>query len=604
MLKFQKSIISFLLFMLSVYNGNTQTYRWQMRVRYKMDIDFFVEKNQYRGIQILSLINNSPDTINELFYHLYFNAFQPNSDMDIRSRTIEDPDSRIGSRILNLKEDEIGYIRIDKIIHKGKRLSHSVLGTILRVDLDKALLPGDSLEAVIKFNAQVPVQIRRSGRFNREGVDYSMAQWYPKLCNYDEQGWHTDPYIAREFYAPWGDFDVNIGIDERYVVAATGYLEDSLKHSKGGRKYWHFYAPMVHDFVWAADPDYVRTERLLKDGRTLQFYHIPNLKYDSAWLSLPEIMEKALEYVEGQYGAYAYKTYSFIQGGDGGMEYPMATLITGNRPLVSLVGVCLHEWMHSWFEMMLATNESLYPWMDEGFTSYAEADVMNYIKSLGLIPGYVGEEDPMGDTRLNFIKFIRTGKEEALSTHSDHYRTNQAYGVASYVKGALCLSQLKYIMGSESFHQGMLDYYRKWKFRHPNPNDFFRVMEQSSNLELDWFKEYWVYTTKTIDYAVDTCYQEGKKTKIILRRKGLFPMPVDLEIITKSDSIFYSIPLDLMRGNKKEKKYKKLMPWHWVNPIYQIELNLPLNELKAVHIDPENQMVDTNPDNNSYRILD
>jgi hypothetical protein len=193
----------------------------------------------------------------------------------------------------------------------------------------------------------------------------------------------------------------------------------------------------VHDFVWAADPEYVRQAQILPDGRQLLFYHIPNAKYDSAWNQLPFIMQKALEFIEPRYGPYPYRSYSFIQGGDGGMEYPMATLILGNRPLNSLVGLCLHEWMHTWFQMLLATNESLYPWMDEGFTSFAESEVKNHIDSLGLVPGVTPAEDPMRRTLEDFVKFSKSGREEALCTHADHYQTNRAYGVASYSKGAL-----------------------------------------------------------------------------------------------------------------------------------------------------------------------
>ncbi|MEO6190428.1 MAG: M1 family peptidase, partial [Saprospiraceae bacterium] len=206
-------------FLLQVLNA--QTYRWQMAVRYKMNVDFFVEKNQYRAIQALTIINNSPDTLNEIFYHLYFNAFQPGSDMDIKSLLIEDPDPRVGSRISRLKEDEMGYIKPGKISQKGKKLDFEIEGTIMKVNLQNPILPHDSSIITMKYSAQVPLQIRRTGRNNKEGVDYSMAQWYPKLCNYDEQGWHTDPYIGREFYAPWGDYDVQIRIAGNYIVAAT-----------------------------------------------------------------------------------------------------------------------------------------------------------------------------------------------------------------------------------------------------------------------------------------------------------------------------------------------------------------------------------------------
>ncbi|NOT38092.1 MAG: M1 family metallopeptidase [Saprospiraceae bacterium] len=591
-----------------------QDCRWQLKVRYDMEIDFESEENEYEGEQKLTIFNNSPDTLDKLYYHLYFNAFQPGSDMDIKSLLIDDPDPRVGSRISKLTENEIGFISPQKIKQNGKKLKYEIEGTILFLQLEKALLPGDSTTIEMKYEAQVPIQIRRSGRNNKEGIDYSMAQWYPKLCNYDRHGWHADPYIGREFYAPWGDFKVAINIDSKYVLAGTGYIHDEacyLPTEKKKRK-WIFNAPNVHDFVWAADPDYVRNVHTLKDGRTLQFFHQPNPKYDSAWLQFPVIMEKALEFIEKNYGPYAYNTYSFIQGGDGGMEYPMATLITGNRPLVSLVGVSLHEWMHSWFQMMLATNEAKYPWMDEGFTSYAEDETMNYIKSIGLIPGQKSTDRPMRTSIESFVKFLNTGMEEPLSTHSDHYGRNQAYGVASYVKGSLTLMQIKNLIGEKAFRKGMLEYYWKWRFRHPEPDDFFRIMEKAGGIELEWFQEYWVNTTKVIDYAIDTVLENKNQTEVVLKRNGPFPMPIEIKVVTKKSEYLYYIPLDLMRGNKYQRKddfksgkqEEKIMiqkPWHWVNPIYKLSLDFPLKDIISIEIDADQQLPDVERNNQVFK---
>lgn len=611
--------ISLFFFMISSICVWSQDCRWQMKVKYLIKVDFDADENEYEGDQSLTIYNNSPDTLEKIYYHLYFNAFQPGSDMDIKSINIADPDPRVGSRISKLTEKEIGFIKPKKIKQSGKKLEFVVEGTIMEVYLHSPIYPGDSTEIHMNYEAQVPIQIRRSGRNNKEGIDFSMSQWYPKLCNYDRHGWHTDSYIGREFYAPWGDFRVEIDIDSRYVIAATGYVQnESIYNSKEKRKRkWIFEAPNVHDFVWAADPDYIRDVHRLKDGRTLQFFHQANIKYDTAWMKLPFIMEKALEFIEKHYGPYAYKTYSFIQAGDGGMEYPMATLITGNRPLVSLVGVSLHEWMHSWFQMMLATNEARYPWMDEGFTSYAEEETMNYIKSLGLIPGQRSSDRPSRTNIEGFVRFINTGNEEALSTHADHYISNQAYGIASYVKGSLTLAQVRYLIGENSFRQGMLDYYWKWRFKHPTPDDFFRIMERAGGIELDWFQEYWVNTTKQMDYAIDTVYSSNKNTQIILRRKGEFPMPIEIKIVTKKAVQYYYLPLDLMRGNKfqqkkgidkqveayyLEKKYIVKKNWNWVNPVYVLELDYPLEEIVSIEIDPDGLIPDVDRSNQKFTL--
>src|SRR5690606_38370756 len=176
------------------------------------------------GKQRAVYYNNSPDTLRRLYYHLYFNSFQPGSLMDVRSRHIKDPDPRVGNRIRALRNDEIGYQKIKSLHLDGASVLWHEMGTIMEVTLAKPVLPGRHTTLTMEFEAQVPVQIRRSGRNNKEGIDYSMAQWYPKLAEYDYAGWHVNPYVAREFHGVWGDYAVNITIDPSYTVAGTGEI--------------------------------------------------------------------------------------------------------------------------------------------------------------------------------------------------------------------------------------------------------------------------------------------------------------------------------------------------------------------------------------------
>ena len=198
-----------------------------------MEIDMDVETNRFKGIQRLVYTNNSPDELNQVFYHLYFNAFQPGSMMDVRSRTIADPDGRVKDRIFKLSQDEIGYQKIKSLTMNGKDVTFSNEGTVLEVQLPPPIQPGEVATFDMTFEGQVPVQIRRSGRDNAEGVRYSMAQWYPKMAEYDYQGWHADEYIGREFYGVWGEFDVKISIDKDYIVGGTGYLQNPLEIGHG-----------------------------------------------------------------------------------------------------------------------------------------------------------------------------------------------------------------------------------------------------------------------------------------------------------------------------------------------------------------------------------
>lgn len=601
-------IVFSFLFLISIH-VKSQCY-WQQQANYTMDVTLDTDRHLLRGRQIIDYTNNSPDTLNKLFYHLYYNAFQPNSEMDYRSRSLPDPDRRIGDKLAKLSKDEIGYQKIKSLTLNGKKVLYQSEGTILEVYLKQNILPGQTVKLEMEFEAQVPVQIRRTGRNNREGIDYSMAQWYPKLCEYDNKGWHPNPYIAREFYGVWGNFDVSITLDSKYVVAASGVLQnaeeigcgytDTEVKNKPKKQKWHFKAEKVHDFMWAADPDYKHTRHVAHDGTVLHFFYQENDKTKDVWAKLPSLMDEALRWMNKRYGKYPYPVYSFIQGGDGGMEYPMGTLITGERPLMSLVGVCVHEWMHSWYQMVLATNEALYPWMDEGFTSFGTSETMDHLLSQGLITGK-HDENPLQETIAGYSAFAVSGSAESINTHADHYSTNAAYSVASYTKGQLCLVQLEYIMGEKKFAKALLKYYDTWKFKHPASSDFFKLMEKESGMVLDWFEEYWINSTHVTDYGIDTVYED----QVVISRYGAMPMPIEIVVtLQNGKKELYYIPLALMRGEKEAENsyadYTKLPDWPWAQPSYKVQLNQNVNKIAKIEINPDNRMIDVNTANNVW----
>lgn len=586
-----------------------QSGRFQQSVNYEMEVFMDVETNQYEGKQKLVYSNNSPDTLDRIFYHLYYNAFQPGSMMDVRSRTIADPDRRVGDRIANLSPDEIGYLHVSNLTVNGKPAQAVEVGTILEVQLPEPILPNSQAVLELDFNGQVPIQIRRSGRDSSEGVRYSMSQWYPKLANYDEQGWHANPYIGREFYGIWGDFDVKITIDKTYTIGGTGYLQNpneighgyedegvNVPEPQGNTLTWHFKAPMVHDFMWGADPKYQHDKVVMDNGITVHHFFIPGEKTSENWEKLKEFTPKAIAYMSEHFGQYPYKQFSVVQGGDGGMEYAMSTLVTGERSLPSLVGVMVHELAHSWYHGVLATNESLYPWMDEGFTSYATNLTMGAI-----FPRREGNVH-QGSYR-GYISLALSGLEEPMSTHSDHYHTNRAYGSAAYSKGAVFMEQLGYVIGADVRDRGLLRYFNTWKFKHPNVNDLIRIMEKESGIELDWYKEYFVYTTKTIDYAIKEVKSNGEKTEMTFQRIGLMPMPLDVVITYKdgSQEMIY-LPLVIMRGEKAEEagmpKRIHIEDWPWVNLEKTLVIDRNLESIQSIEIDPSKRMADVHPENN------
>lgn len=590
--------------------GWSQDSYWQQQVEYEMDIEMDTKNYQFTGRQAIRYTNHSPDTLHRAFYHLYFNAFQPSSMMDLRSRSLPDPDPRVRDRISKLKEEDYGYHRVLSLKQDGENLNYVVEGTILEVNLNHPIEPGSTSVLELEFESQVPLQIRRSGKTNREGIDLSMTQWYPKLCEYDEDGWHPNPYVGREFYGIWGDFDVRINIDAEYILGGTGVLQnpdeigygysDVRKKPKGKRATWHFKAENVHDFAWAADPDYVHFSKQVVRGPLLHFFYDKKVQNPENWQILASKLDSVWPFIESNFGVYPYPQYSILQGGDGGMEYPMATLITGNRPLGSLIGVSVHELMHSWYQGVLGTNESHYPWMDEGFTSYASSLIMKQINDPE------SNRDPFAGNYVGYRAFKQSGMEEPLCTHADHYDSNRAYGVGAYVKGSIYLHQLGYIIGDDKLNQTMLRYFNTWKFKHPNALDFIRIAEMESDMILDWYHEYWIHTTKEIDYAVDTVYGIDEGTIVVLKKLGRMPMPLDVEVNFKDDpSVMYNIPLRMMRGNKTKAKgyetYEVIDDWLWTHQSYTLELiGVQPNEIQFIKIDPKNRMADMFPENNVW----
>jgi hypothetical protein len=611
-----------------------QPERWQQSINYKIDATLDVQKNTVKGTEEILYANNSTDTLHKVYFHMYWNAFQPNSNMDVRSRElgkttftnrrgeeVKDWDMRVRDRIQNLKPEEYGIQKVNSITINGKAQTLVEHETILEVVLTQPILPKSSVKMNLSFEAQVPVQIRRSGRDNKEGVRYSMSQWYPKMVEYDYQGWNTNPYIAREFYGVWGNYDVTLRLDKNYIVGGTGVLQNpTAPLDKDGNKVWNFKGNTIHDFVWFADNNFKHLSKEVRKGLTLHvYYKAKDAKADSAWANVLWAAEKVLPFMEKKMGAYPYPQYSFIQGGDGGMEYAMATLLVGPS-----LGTAFHEWIHSWYQHILGSNESLFAWMDEGFTSYGEEMVSHYYET-----NFASQSPYISDAAKKqiqvslerqskllpavqsgnysgYLALAKSGLEEPMSTHADHFNTNYAYSNAAYSKGGTFLGVLGYMMGEAKRDQLMLNYYNTWKFKHPNANDFIRVAEKTSGLQLQWLKEYWVNSTKTIDYGLNDIQVSGNAALISVQRVGKFPMPIEV-VVTYKDGTneLHYIPLDLMLGGKTQEGAIKQInhpEWKWTHPTYTFETTQPLSAIKSIEIDPSQRMPDINRSNNKIEI--
>ena len=573
---------------------------WQQNADYEMNVDIDVESYRFNGSQEILYTNNSPDTISKVYYHLYFNAFKPGSQMDVRSLNISDPDSRVKDRISKLEKNEEGDLSVFELKQDGKPVFFEQQETVLLARLNKVLLPGKKTKLTLLFEGVVPKQIRRSGRNNKDGVALSMTQWYPKLAEYDFEGWHPNPYIAREFHGVWGDYNVKITIDKNYILGGTGYLQNSteigygyhpknktIDHSEKEKLTWHFFAPSVHDFTWAADPDFVHDVVKGPNDVDLHFLYKTN---QENWRKLQPHSVGLMKYFNENIGEYPWKQYSIIQGGDGGMEYAMSTLITGGEQYSRLLGTTSHEMAHAWFQHILANNEAKHPWMDEGFASYIDVLAENSV--LGKTP-----KNPFKRSYDSYRRLANSGVEQPQTTHSDRYNYNFAYSVSAYSKGSVFLAQLGYIVGPKTLKKILKRYFNEFKFKHPSPNDFKRVAEKVSDLELEWYLNDWTRTAEKIDYAIT--YTKGNA---VLERKGLIPMPIELVVTFKDETKkHYYIPTDLMRGLKKElsSSFEILPSWGWASPFYSFPLQ---KEVVKIEIDPSGLLADVDLKNNIYKL--
>ncbi len=578
-----------------------------------------VARHSYTGRQRLVYYNNSPDTLAEVYYHLYYEAFKPGSMMDVRDRSSQGG----GLRINRLPAELQGSVRIDSMWQEGALLSWNVEQTILHAVLARPLAPGDSTVLELRWGTQVPYLTRRGGWMSREGVEYSMSQWYPKMCEYDENGWHNDEYVAREFYGVYGTFDVAITIPAKYVLGGTGVVTNPEEVGCGyeltdadtlilppdatpiGNKTWRFHAENVHDFAWVADPDYVH---MIRRAGGVTIHALVTTNYAGAWRYVPQWTEELMAYYGGRFGAYAWPQFTVAMAGDGGMEYPQLIMITGNRTQTSLAGVIAHELGHQWYYGMIGNNETQEAWLDEGFTQYLTDEAARDVLGTQLGPNpytgldrvvYPWNRKRWANTEGAYDLAI-SGYDEPLSTFHDWFREPSTAGLV-YSRGEAVLRMVQYMLGDSLFDAAMHHYYDRWRFHHPYVRDFEHAIEEASGMRLDWFFSQWVGRTKLCDYAIDDLRSEpaagGYATTLALSNRNEAVMPLDL-LLTFDDGTTASANIPVEPWRKPGMDY--ILPrWPWVAPTYTTTFTTPRRVVSAV-IDTSTLLFDIDRTNNSY----
>jgi hypothetical protein len=602
----------------------------------------------FTGTSVVEFTNNTGDTLAQLFFHAHFNAFQPNSPSHRRAEQVG-PNRLRPEIFANLKPSEIGKLDITRGMLGGAPVQVSREWTIIRLDLPKKIVPGERVRLEFEFAGQVPVQIRRSGRLNAQGVRYSMAQWFPKLCQYDQHGWQNNQFAAREFYGVWGKYDVKLTVPKRLVVGASGELQNPLEVGHGyervssmkagdtvtvfpplssvggasaaqpmaqqeGTTTWHFIAFPVHDFAWTADYDYAHGMIAAANGsgQPLMLHTLFKSRYARQWERMKDWLPRIFTYM-ARFMPYPYRSFTCTNAGDGGMEYPNLVMITHRADPVSLLGVTVHEAVHQWFYGLAANNETKHAWMDEGLTDYMTTRIMQEEFKLDenpVVRGIEGEfsrllvpERPFGlQENLFYLNQYRASNDEPLSIQHDRFNS-EGSAVLVYRKGAAIMRQFEYSFGQSKTDEFLRAYLRRWMFRHPYPPDMEKVAEDVFGHRLDEVFDTFLQTTELPDYTIHAInsapVSDGWKTQVQLSKRDRAHVPLVLMATDETGTTHqYRIPTDILNAPTADKTV--LPAWYWTYKDYTAEFVTP-SPITLVRLDTTGKLLDSYLPDNLYQ---
>jgi Peptidase family M1 domain len=589
---------------------------FQQYVNYVIDARLDINENQIEANQQLLYVNYSPDTLKSVYFHLYFNRYKEGA-------YLEDG---------NLLKRTTAYIEIKSISENGKENTEFEIDhTLMRLDLDKPIMPKDSVMFKFDFVAKLPPA---SGRYGYQGLHYDVGNWFPTPVVYDKEGWHLHQHISNEFYQEWGDFKVGITVPKGFVLGATGKLinakEAMQDTTKEVREWfdenpddttttttWKYEAHNVHDFAWSADPDY---RYITKSWDGIDVHYLVMDQNYEAWQKelLPGF--GSIRFLSERFGHYPYDQITvadtYIHAG--GMEYPgivfINTYIHPSYRLNFFRAVIVHEIAHNWFYGLLGSNQTEFEWMDEGFTQFAEIVAMENLYGLkenynsdrhNLITKYFGvPRDERLWAHLTSLRLIKSGLEQdPVNTMPDKFRFG--VGAAQYDKAGTILLMLENVMGKKLFWQGMKNYFDKWHYKHPQPEDFKHIMENLYGADLDWFFTDWYNSVRKLDYKLSSLQNEkteqGFVAKIKIENMESIHIPVDLLLVLDNgDSVNYRIPIAAFTPAVEGRKY--LSPWNFSQKEYETKVPVNSKVVEAV-IDPKNTLLDINKLNNSSRAI-
>ena len=609
---------------------------WQQDVAYTIDASIDENTHQINAKQQLVYKNNSPDTLTFVYFHLFQNAFVK----DAYTRNLEKA-NKIKPRLGAYEAQGLG-IEIENLQVDGVGVKTEMDNTILKVLLNKPLLPGMSIEFIMDFNTYFDrgSTRRRMQMYDAWGfMHYNGCQWFPKICVYDAKfGWDTYQHLGKEFYGDFGSFNVTLDFASNYIVEATGAIKNRdevlpkelrekldlknfadkpwdekpstiIPYHKGERKKWKFYAEHVHDFAFTADPSY-RIGTAYWNG--IECVAIAQEPHASGWQNGAALVADIIKTFSEHYGMYHYPKMVAADARDG-MEYPMITMDGGKEP--GYRGLLVHEIAHNWFYGMVGSNETYRAAMDEGFTQFLTSE------GLRKIDGEVFKEEPSTswwrrrfaepklakDVRVynTYISDAANGNDHQINTHSDDFNSALGHGGGYrlvYYKTATMLYNLQYVLGDSLFSDAMKHYVNQWKFAHPYFEDFRNSIIQYTKVDLNWFFDQWIETTKGLDYGIG----KVKKVKhtdsvdISINRVGEMQMPIDFTIISKNGTKHsFHIPNSWFEKQTDATILPRWIGWGKLQQTYTARVHAPQG-IKHIEIDTTLRLADRNMLNN-YR---
>ena len=633
---------------------------WQQDVYYNIIADLNENTDIITGRERLIYWNNSPDELTVAYFHLYQNAFQPESYLDDLQNNNRQP-AKYGKYETQKKGTDVLKVQIN-----GVDLKTELDNTILKVWLPQPLKGGESIAFDIEFKTYFDIagEVRRRMKlFNSSGYKhYDGVLWYPRISVYDRKfGWTTDQHLGREFYGDFGAFDVELTLASNFVLDATGFLQnreevlpDDLRqkldiknfaanlwgeppsvvipYDSTQRKTWKFHAENVHDFAFTADPTYRigEAEAILADGRKVQCIALAQETHAAGWQNAAEYNAKIIQTFSEDIGTYVYNKMIVADARDG-MEYPMLTLDGSYDP--EYRGLFVHEVGHNWFFGQVGNNETYRAALDEGFTQFLtvwglerlEGDTLPEEKNPE--KGYAGmfRKPEMSRQRSGYRAYLSDAlrqKDAPLNTHSDMFNGALAHGGGYrhvYYKTATMLYNLQYVLGEDLFLKAMQHYFNQWKICHPYFDDFRNSIINFTGVDLNWFFDEWMETTKRIDYAV-TCVkkdrgqktEDGSKTNeinsdtsdtghrtsdnfiITFKRKERMQMPLDFQVIAKDGTKYnYHIPNDWFVKKTDATVLSRWIGWDKLKPTYKAKVNIP-SGIQEIVIDTSGRLADIN----------